>query len=124
MNRGKIDIAQRADSTLAIKIDTDDSGNVWVTKHEIADMFQIFVSAVSSNLKVIFKNNELYHDEVMREVNGVTFYNLDVVIALAFRCKGPICVRFRQWLANKAKHPMLKEPQPLIIQIGNSSFLS
>ncbi len=122
-NRGNIEIRQRADSSLAINIITVD-GDVWVTKHEIANIFQVFVSAVSSNLKVIFKNNELFEDEVTKEVAGVTFYNLDVVIALAFRCKGPICVRFRQWLRDKAKKPMISEQQPLIIQIGNSSFLS
>ena len=122
-NRGKIDIIQRADSSISINIITIND-DVWITRHEIADMFQIFVSSVTSNLKVIFKNEELYEEEVTKEVGGVTYYNLDVVIALAFRCKGPICKMFRRWLSDKAKRPMTKEPQPLIIQIGNSSFLS
>ena len=79
---------------------------------------------VSANLRVIFKNKELYEADVTRYHNEVTYYNLDVVIALAFRCKGHICRLFRQWLRDQVKQPLIKEPQPLIIQIGNSSFLS
>ena len=123
MNRGKIEITQRADSSIAINITTAND-DVWVTRHEIADIFQIFVPAVTSNLRAIFKNKELHQQEVTKEVGGVTYYNLDVVIALAFRCKGPICTMFRRWLRDKAKRPLTKEPQPLIIQIGSSTFIS
>ncbi len=122
MKRGKIEITQRDDSSIAINIDTTD-GEVWVTRHEIADMFQIFIQSVNVNLKVLFKNGELYEEEVTREEKLVTYYNLDVVIALAFRCKGPICKRFRIWLRNMAKRPMT-EKQPLIIQIGKDMFLA
>lgn len=108
MNRGKIDITQRTDSSIAINITTVNN-DVWVTRHEIADMFQIFVPAVTSNLRVIFKNEELYQEEVTKEVGSVTYYNLDMVIALAFRCKGPICRMFRQWLRDQAKQPLIKE---------------
>ena len=123
MNRGKIEITQRADSSIAINITTAND-DVWVTRHEIADIFQIFVPAVTSNLRAIFKNKELHQHQVTKEVGSVTFYNLDVVIALAFRCNGPICTMFRRWLRDKAKRPLTKEPQPLIIQIGSSTFIS
>ncbi|MFR9578973.1 MAG: hypothetical protein SNG45_09045 [Rikenellaceae bacterium] len=122
MIRGKIEIVQRADSSIAINIETID-GDIWVTKHEIAGMFQIFISAVSANLRVIFKSKELYEDDVCRVVNGVTYFNLDAVIALAFRCKGPICRMFRVWLRDQAKRPLTKS-QPIIIQIGESSVFS
>ncbi|MFR9649362.1 MAG: hypothetical protein SNH16_07365 [Rikenellaceae bacterium] len=122
-NRGDIKIIQRADSSLSIEITTADN-DIWVTSHEIADIFQIYVSSVLSNLKVIFKNGELHKDDVSKESNGVIYYNLDVVIALAFRCKGPICIKFREWLRDKAKKPMVSARQPLIIQIGNNSFIS
>lgn len=122
MKRGKIEITQRADSSIAINIDTT-NGEIWVTRHEIADMFQIFISAVNANLRVLFKNEELDEDEVTREEKLVTYYNLDVIIALAFRCKGPICKRFRIWLRNQAKRPMTQH-QPLIIQIGKDMFLA
>ena len=122
-NRGTIEITQRADSSIAINIITVND-DVWVTRHEIADQFQIFVPAVTSNLRGIFKNGELYEEEVTKKVGSVTYYNLDVVIALAFRCNGPICKMFRRWLRDKAKRPMIKEPQSLIIQIGSSMFLA
>lgn len=123
MNRGKIEILQRTDGSVAINVKTGDGGDVWVTHHEIADIFQIFISAVNANLRVIFKNEELYESEVTKEIDNVTLYNLEVVIALAFRCKGPICRQFRQWLREQAKRPIL-EHQPLIIQISKETYLA
>lgn len=122
-NRGRIKIVQRVDSSLSIEIITVND-DIWMAHHEIADMFQIHVSSVITNLRVIFKNGELYKEDVLLECNGVSYYNFDVVIALAFKCKGPICTKFREWLRDKAKNTMCSAPQPLIIQIGNNSFIS
>ena len=121
-NRGKIEITQRADSSIAINIITVND-DVWVTRHEIADIFQIFVPAVTSNLRVIFKNDELYEEDVTREIGRVTYYNLDVVLALAFRCKGPICKMFRRWIRDQAKRPLTKEPI-VMLHIGSSLIAS
>ena len=121
MKRGEIHIEQLEDSSIKINFNTTD-GDIWLTKSEIADLFQIYVVAVASNLFTIFKREELYIDEVSREVNGVVYYNLDVIIALAFRCKGPICKMFRVWLRNQAKRP-LAISQPIVVQIGESSLL-
>ena len=122
MKRGEIEITQRDDSSIAINIDTT-NGEIWVTRHEIANLFQIYISAVNANLRVLFKNKELDEYEVCKEEKLVTYYNLDVIIALAFRCKGPICKRFRIWLRNQAKRPM-KHQQPILIQIGKDAFLA
>ncbi len=123
MNMGKINIVQRADSTLTIDIKTNEKGEVWATSYEIADLLQVFTSSISSNLKAMFRDKQLYEDEVTKEVNRTVYYNLEVIIALAFRCKGPICKKFCQWVCCQAKRPYI-EQKSLIIQMGKEVYLA
>ena len=130
MKRGVFEIITETNASVVIDIDTA-NGDIWLTAHEIANIFQVYVQSVTSNLRVIFKEGELIEDEVTQEETytkkgstyHITYYNLDTIIALAFRCKGPICKRFRIWLRNQAKRPMTQH-QPLIIQIGKDMFLA
>ncbi len=121
IERGELYIEQLEDSSIKINIDTT-HGDIWLTKYEIAYLFQVYLADVKNNLFLIFKRRELYIDEVSKEVNGIVFYNLDVIITLAFRCKGPICQMFRIWIRNQAKRP-LTISQPVVFQIGESSLL-
>ena len=102
MERGKISFISNADGSISVKIELS-GGTVWVTKSEIANLLEVFTPAISANLREIFKNKELFETEVTRYHNGTMFYNLDVIIALAFRCKSPICRLFREWLREQAK---------------------
>ena len=98
---------------------------MWVTKSEIANLLEVFTPAISANLREIFKSKELFGTEVIRYHSGTMFYNLDVVIALAFRCKSTICHRFREWLREQAKRPIVESrQQPIIIQIGTNLPMS
>lgn len=124
MKRGKISIEHNVSSSIKVVIETA-GGTVWLTKNEIARLFDVFVPAVSANLRVIFKNKELFESEVTRYHNEVMYYNLDVVISLAFRMKGGFCRAFREWLREQAKRPIIESrQQPIIIQFGKSNFLA
>ena len=94
MERGKISFKHNANGSISVQIELSGE-TVWVTKSEITNLLGVFTSAISANLREIFKGKELFEAEVTRYYNGTMFYNLDVVIALAFRCKSPICRRFR-----------------------------
>jgi len=72
------------------------NGTVWLTKTQIADIFNVYISAVTTNLSVILKEDApLYHlcsKEIRSELSSPevpirTYYNLDIIIALAFRMK-------------------------------------
>ena len=124
MERGKISIEYNASGSIKVVIETA-GGTVWLTKNEIARLFDVFVPAISANLRVIFKNKELFETEVTRYHNEVMYYNLDVVISLAFRMKGGFCRAFREWLREQAKRPIVESrQQPIIIQFGKSNFLA
>lgn len=110
------------------------NSTVWMTTYQIADMFNVFVSAVTSNLRVIFKNRELIESEVMHYHKyidskgrncGVDYYNLDVIIALAFRMKGGYCRFFREWIRKQVvKSLTTSNKTPIIIQLGKNTFPS
>lgn len=120
MERGKMAIKHNSNSSIKVVIETVE-GTVWLTKHEIARLFDAFVPAVSANLRVIFKNRELFEAEVTCCHNEVVYYNLDVVISLAFRMKGRFCSDFREWLREQAKLPMVESrQQAIIIQLGKT----
>ena len=106
MKRGKIIIEQSAGAEITLLFDLDKNGEVWMTAWEIADLFGVFLAAVGSNVRTLFKSEELYPEEVSREhrykdkgKEGIlTYYNLDMIIALAFRIKSYRAQQFRRWI--------------------------
>ena len=96
---------------------TDKKGNVelhadvekdtlWATQRSIADLFYCSADNVSLHLKNIFKSKELDERSVTEESSAtakdgkrylVTFYNLDVIIAVGYRVNSKKATQFRIW---------------------------
>lgn len=133
MKRGKINIeysSTQNDVKVEIELAND---TVWLTAHEIADTFNVFISAVTSNLRVIAKNDDVFFNENTSELkftkNGVTYYstlyNLDIIMELAFRIKSGYCKLFRAWIREQVKRPLLKNPkQSIIIQLSSGQIIN
>lgn len=86
--------------------------NVWLSQHQIADLFGVFVSAVGSNIRSIFKSEILQEDEVCRQRdngngNFITVYNLEMITALAFRLKSHRARQYRRWITRQAFNPVI-----------------
>lgn len=63
---------------------------VWMTRFEIADLFGVFSCDVRKAIHTIYKNDELNQMNTMkyvRQPDGISYdvYNLEMVIAIAFR---------------------------------------
>lgn len=107
MNRGCIKIKETKHHKFVVEIQTTD-GNLWLTKHEIADLFNVTITSVSNNLHSIFKSGVLREEEVTRihsfDQNGkqcqTTIYNLEVIIFVSYRCASGKAQIFRQWVIN------------------------
>ena len=72
---------------------------------------------ISEHIKHIFEDGELEEISVVRlfrttATDGKTYevshHNLDMVLALGFRVRSPMAVRFRQWAADKLKEYITK----------------
>ncbi len=88
------------------------AGNVWLTQHQIAELFEVFVSAVGNNIRSILKSGILREEEVchhQKTENGgiMTLYNLEVITALAFRVNSCKAQQFRRWVVGQATNPVV-----------------
>lgn len=92
---------------------------VWLTQHELADLFECFVSKVSSNIRSILQSGVLYESDVCRTChylngNSVEQYNLEMIMALSFRIKSRNAETFRSFIMKKAVEGTVDRPIQMI----------
>ena len=129
METGKMTMDYNPDTkSVSVHIELVD-GTVWLTKSQIVELFGVYNSAVNMNLRTICNEDEAFYMQNRKEYRYKTatetvyrtYYNLDIIIMLAFRMKGGSCHLFRQWLKEQAKRPIGEsQRQPIIIQIGTN----
>ena len=93
-------------------------GTVWMTKHQIADLFGCFVAKVVSNIAAVLKSGVLDESRVCRlhrykDGGGVELYSLEMIVALAFRIDTRNADIFRRWLIKQAVQPAPKFQPPI-----------
>lgn len=110
---------------LVVNIEVGEDGNVWMTKAEIAHLFEVFYSAVSSNIKVMLKSGDLSEDRHVKVTHyknkkgqecSNELFNLEAAIALGFKMKGYKCRLFRQWVARQLSTPNSQKQFSFFIQ--------
>lgn len=124
MERGKIEINFNESGKISMVIELV-NGTVWLTQCEIADLFAVYRQKVGSNIKSLFRNREVLESETMCYHNKVYYYNLDMIIALAFKMEGGYCRLFREWVSKQVKLSFTEsQQQPIIINLGNGIYLN
>lgn len=134
MKTGKMTMDYNPDTKLiSVNIELAD-GTVWLSKNQIADMFGVYISAITMNLKSLYKEDEAFvsansqhcsYTTASGESVDRTLFNLDIIILLAFKIRGGNSHLFRQWMREQAKRPIVENRQnPIIIHIGKSNFLT
>jgi lipoprotein len=93
------------------------ANGVWLTQSQIADMFGVFSAAVSANIRAILKSGVLHEDSVVRRTrcrngNIVERYDLEMIMALAFRLKSENAEVFRRWIVERAMTPAIVWKMP------------
>jgi len=86
------------------------ANGVWLTQSQIADLFGVFTSAVSANIRQILKSGMLDENRVFRRTrcrngNLIERYDLEMITALAFRLKSEKAEVFRRWIIERATTP-------------------
>jgi hypothetical protein len=107
MNRGNIKIWETKNQKFVVEVKLAD-GTLWLTKHEIADLFNVTVTTISNSLHSIFKSGILREEEVTRihlsDRNGkpcqTTLYNFEALIFVSCRVRSGEARVFRQWVTN------------------------
>lgn len=95
-----------------------DTASVWMTLPEIVELFGTTAGAVHTGIKAIFKENVLHDYDVCKCIrldsgNSADVYNMEVVIAHAFRLDTYPASVFRKWLVKRVTAP--RRTTPLIV---------
>lgn len=133
MERGYIKIKENDENQLIVEAKLIHC-TLWMTKHEIADLFNVFVNSIGNNLRTIFKSGILQEENVTRihkyENNGrpceVTEYNLEALIFVSYRIASYEAQAFREWLMKALTEYTRTKPErgDVLIVYNLSSKLS
>ena len=124
MDRGIITINETGVVTIPI-------APIWMTKFEIADLFGVFSCNVRKAIHSIYKNKELNKFDTMKYVkqsDGISYdvYNIEVIIAVAFRICSKESVLFRRFIINEIS--TIKKATPITLFVasvrGNNRWYS
>ena len=77
------------------------SGDVWMSEMELVELFGVIAPTLRAAIKAIYKSGTLnpaitQRCELATPVSWATFYNIEVIIALAFRLNTYEASRIRQ----------------------------
>ena len=124
MDRGIITINETGVVTIPI-------APMWMTKFEIADLFGVFSCNVRKAIHSIYKNKELNELDTMKylkQPDGISYdiYNIEVIIAVAFRICSKESVLFRRFIINEIS--TIKKATPITLFVasvrGNNRWYS
>ncbi|CUP89079.1 MULTISPECIES: hypothetical protein [Bacteroidales] len=124
MDRGIISISE----TGAVTMPTTP---VWMTKFEITNLFGVFSCDIRKAIHSIYKNRELDKVETMKYIkqpDGISYdvYNLEMIIAVAFRICSKESIMFRRFIINKIS--TIKKAAPITLFVasvrGNNRWYS
>jgi hypothetical protein len=130
MKRGAITFKNTNSDNNHVCLELSEDGTVWMTKNEIASLFNVYRSSVETSLKSIFKSNGLLAKTVRQEEHCiqtndkkciVEYFNLEVIIALSHRLDSYTCIHFRQWIAKQVALSC-KKHFPIIVQLGTTTL--
>ena len=82
-------------------------GTVWMTQSEIARLFGVFVAAISSNIRSIYKSKQVNEYYTHRISGHADLYNLEIIAALSFRVRSMESEAFRKWLLYRPQQKMI-----------------
>ena len=110
MSRGIITISETGTVTMP-------TVSVWMTQFEIADLFGVFSRDIRKAIHSIYKNKELNELDTMKYIkqpNDISYdvYNLEMVIAIAFRICSRESILFRRFVINEISTDRIRQNGP------------
>lgn len=92
-------------------------GNIWMNQNQLAELFDTSIPNISMHISNILKEGELRQNSVIKEYlttasdgkdYNVTFYSLDMILAIGFRVRSKRGTQFRIWANRNLKEYMVK----------------
>ena len=127
MERGYINIKNVFDSVPSVEVKLVD-GTLWLTKYQIADLFDVFTNTIGNNIRAIFKSKIIWEQDVCRaeaciDNKGNAYYselyNLEVLLFLSYRINSANTKLFREWIYQAIKDAQKKGQRNDIVLVFN-----
>ena len=92
-------------------------GMVWMNQNQLAKLFDTSIPNISMHISNILKEGELEENSVIKDYlttasdgkkYNVTFYSLEVILAIGFRVRSKRGTQFRIWANRNLKEYMIK----------------
>lgn len=109
-------IYHTADGKAAVSLYARD-GNVWMNQSQLAELFVTSKQNISLHIRNILNEKELSADSTVKEYltvaannkqYSITFYALDMILAIGFRVRSPRGTEFRKWANTHLKQYLVK----------------
>jgi hypothetical protein len=115
-DKQNIIIYKTADGKASVALYAKD-GNVWMNQNQLAELFATSKQNISLHISNILKEGELYKNSVVKDYlttasdgkdYNITFYSLDMILAIGFRVRSKRGTQFRIWANKNLKEYMVK----------------
>jgi hypothetical protein len=115
-NQNNIIIYNTADGKASVALYAKD-GSVWMNQNQLAELFDTSVPNISMHISNILKEGELEENSVIKNylttaADGkeykVTFYSLEMILAIGFRVRSKRGTQFRIWANRNLREYMVK----------------
>lgn len=116
MDKQSIIIYNTQDGKAAVSLLTKD-GMVWMNQNQLAELFDTSKQNIGQHITNVLEDNELDANSVVKNyfttaADGknydVTFYSLEMILAIGFRVRSRRGTQFRQWANQNLKEYMIK----------------
>ena len=116
MEENKIIIYNTDDGKASVTLMAKD-GVIWMNQNQLAKLFATTKQNISLHIQNILKEGELDENSVVKEYlttasdnkkYNVTFYSLDMILAIGFRVRSKRGTQFRIWANQNLKEYMVK----------------
>ena len=116
MEQSNIIIYNTGDGKVKVVLYAKD-GNIWMNQNQMAELFATSIPNISMHISNILKEGELQQNSVIKEYlttaadgknYNVTFYSLEMILAIGFRVRSKRGTQFRIWANRNLKEYMVK----------------
>ena len=112
-NRSELIIYQTEDGLTKIDVRMENE-TVWLTRQQMADLFDRDISVIGRHIRNIFNEGELIEESNVQKMHiassdkPVEFYSLDVIISVGYRVKSLRGTQFRIWANSILREYLIK----------------
>lgn len=110
---GEIVVYETADGEVRVDVRVERE-TVWLTQHQMAELFGRERSVVTKHVRNVFKEGELGEGSNVRLLHiagsdkPVGFYSLDVIVSVGYRVKSVRGTQFRIWATRTLREHLLR----------------